>query len=97
MFRPIRDDASNAAVALEALKLDRFADELDLTQVRIDQATEFAVAQIRRQTTQGEGRRACLDCGDAIPLQRQRHVPNAIRCIGCQDLYERRRMGSLRC
>ena len=30
----------------------------------------------------------CIDCGGAIPAARLRAIPTAIRCTGCQLLYE---------
>ena len=30
----------------------------------------------------------CMDCGGAIPAARLRAIPTAIRCTGCQLLYE---------
>ena len=30
----------------------------------------------------------CMDCGGGIPAARLRAIPNAIRCTGCQLLYE---------
>lgn len=72
-----------------AATLERFADELDLTQFRIDQLTALAVAAMRDQASQVSGRDHCLDCGDMIPAQRLIYVPNATRCAPCQDREER--------
>ena len=33
----------------------------------------------------------CTECGDKIPAARLRAKPEAIRCIQCQDVYERSR------
>lgn len=71
--------------------MERFADELDLAQVRVDQATEFAIAEIRRRAKEGQGRQECIDCGCTIPQIRLTHVPNATRCVRCQDRHERPR------
>lgn len=32
---------------------------------------------------------ACIDCGDAIDVQRLEAYPTALRCLECQDRYER--------
>ncbi|WP_296700979.1 TraR/DksA C4-type zinc finger protein [Thiocapsa sp. UBA6158] len=72
-----------------AAKLERFADELDLTQFRIDQLTALAVAAMRDQANLVSGRDHCLDCGDLIPAKRLIYVPNATRCAPCQDREER--------
>ena len=69
--------------------MHRFADELDLAQFHTDQAIEHAIAAIRHQSTKGEGRRECVDCGTPIPAARLIHVPNANRCCTCQDQFER--------
>jgi len=31
----------------------------------------------------------CMDCGKAIPLARMEASPQALRCISCQDKFER--------
>ncbi|WP_296811949.1 TraR/DksA C4-type zinc finger protein, partial [Thiocapsa sp.] len=63
--------------------MERFADELDLTQFRIDQLTELAVAAMRDQASLISGRDHCLDCGDIIPEKRLIYVPNASRSAPC--------------
>ncbi len=70
--------------------MERFADELDLAQCRIDQVTELAVAAIRRHAGVTVGRQSCIDCDDTIPAKRLVYVPNATRCASCQDDHERR-------
>lgn len=42
-----------------------------------------------RQRMQGVGRDDCEDCGELIPRERRLAAPAAIRCIGCQELFER--------
>lgn len=69
--------------------MERFADDLDLTQYRMDQMVEFAIARHRRLASATLGRQTCLDCGEPIPAQRLAHVPNACRCRDCQDRQER--------
>ncbi|CRI67259.1 hypothetical protein THIOKS1500021 [Thiocapsa sp. KS1] len=75
--------------------MERFADELDLTQFRIDQLTELAVTALRDQASRASGRDHCLDCGDVIPEKRLIYVPNASRCAPCQDRQERLGRGFL--
>lgn len=70
--------------------MERFADQLDLAQFRIDQVTELAIAAIRKQSDLTTGREYCIDCGDSIPAKRLVYVPNATRCASCQDYQERR-------
>jgi DnaK suppressor protein len=31
----------------------------------------------------------CMECGKAIPLERLRATPQALRCVACQDNFER--------
>ncbi|MBK1646205.1 hypothetical protein CKO25_16440 [Thiocapsa imhoffii] len=69
--------------------MERFADELDLTQFRIDQLTALAVAAIRDQARLVSGRDHCLDCGAMIPAKCLICVPNASHCASCQDREER--------
>lgn len=33
----------------------------------------------------------CVDCHDPIPAQRLAIKPNAVRCVECKELWERRR------
>jgi RNA polymerase-binding transcription factor DksA len=70
--------------------MERFADELDLTQVRIEELTQRTIAEIRRKLSDGVGRTDCQDCGATLPSERLRHVPNATRCAPCQNRHERR-------
>jgi DnaK suppressor protein len=32
----------------------------------------------------------CIDCGDQIPLERLEAMPNAVRCLECQEKEERK-------
>ena len=70
--------------------MERFADELDLAQVLIDDQIELAVLKIRESACLGSGRKECLDCGEEISLSRLQHVPNAKRCPICQEHHESR-------
>lgn len=68
--------------------MERFADELDLAQYRIDQVAELAIATIRKHSRTVAGRQYCIDCGDKIPSRRLAHVPYATRCVPCQERQE---------
>lgn len=72
----------------EATTVERFADELDLAQFRIDQVTELAIAAIRKHSSRAVGRQCCIDCGDLIPAKRLRYIPSATRCTPCQEREE---------
>ena len=75
--------------SLEDMPVERFADEVDLAQRHIDYATECAVANILHRAREGRGRRQCVDCGEVIAEARRQHVPNATRCVACQERHER--------
>lgn len=68
--------------------MERFADELDLAQSRIDQVTELAIAAIRKHSSLAVGRQSCIDCGDVISVKRLSYIPNATRCTPCQERKE---------
>jgi phage/conjugal plasmid C-4 type zinc finger TraR family protein len=55
----------------------------ELEQARRDEAVRQA-----RERVQGSGQPDCEDCGEPIPRIRREAVPGAIRCIGCQKLFE---------
>lgn len=40
-----------------------------------------------------EGRRLCLDCDERLSKKRIKASPHAVRCVDCQDLYEKRKRG----
>lgn len=42
------------------------------------------------QTSTENSVRYCVDCGEPIPAARLNAVPNAIRCVECQRLFEKR-------
>jgi phage/conjugal plasmid C-4 type zinc finger TraR family protein len=72
--------------------MQRFADLLDLAQMQTELDCQLRVAVVRNQLHDGRGASHCHDCGEPIPAARRHHVPNARRCIACQDLEERRRV-----
>lgn len=70
------DSFSNLIVDLNLAEIDRDADELR----RIDTA-------LARLSEGSYG--LCEDCGQRIPQARLEAEPTALRCIRCQELYER--------
>lgn len=70
--------------------MERFADVVDMAQAHVEQETALSIERIRQRAQTGIGRHDCVDCGTEIPLERRRHMPNAIRCVPCQDIAERR-------
>ena len=80
--RDIEDDSfSNLVVDVNLAEIDRDADELR----RID----GALARIN------EGSYGlCESCGQEIPEARLQAEPTALRCVRCQELYERTHVGN---
>src|SRR5690349_3333627 len=79
--RDTEDDSfSNLIVDLNLAEIDRDADELR----RIDTA-------LVRLSDGSYG--LCQDCGQRIPQARLEAEPTAIRCIQCQEMYEKTHAG----
>lgn len=68
------DDDDQAVVVSEAI---------------VAQQTEAAIAEIRA-TLRGEGAEDCIECWEEIEAARRAAMPSAVRCVRCQDQYERR-------
>lgn len=64
------------------------ADILDQADMHAEFFLKQALAQHAKATRQ-EASDECIDCGVGIPAERRRVVPNACRCIVCQEDYER--------
>ena len=80
--RDTEDDSfSNLIVDLNLAEIDRDADELR----RIDSA-------LARLSEGSYG--VCEDCGQRIPEARLAAEPTAIRCVRCQELYEKTHAGT---
>ncbi|HKS55615.1 MAG TPA: TraR/DksA family transcriptional regulator [Steroidobacteraceae bacterium] len=80
--RDTEDDSfSNLIVDLNLAEIDRDADELR----RIDTA-------LLRLSEGSYG--LCEDCGQRIPEARLEAEPTALRCIRCQELYEKTHAGN---
>jgi RNA polymerase-binding protein DksA len=79
--RDIEDDSfSNLIVDLNLAEVDRDADELR----RIDTA-------LARLSDGSYG--SCEDCGQRIPQARLDAEPTALRCVRCQEIYEKTHAG----
>ncbi|MFN6886914.1 DksA/TraR family C4-type zinc finger protein, partial [Proteus mirabilis] len=53
-------------------------------QEQIDATIDDAIARARNQMTQGESAEFCDECGEAIPLARQKAIRGVRYCINCQ-------------
>lgn len=65
----------------------------------IDRYTEFEqemidkrIRMVRQNVASSEGAlgaERCQDCASEIPMARRKAIPTAIRCVSCQEEYER--------
>ena len=67
-------------------------DEADRAEALIEATTANALARIQAAQQQA-GQADCEDCGEPIPASRLAVNPAAIRCLECQQHYERRQRG----
>lgn len=67
-------------------------DEADRAAALIEATTANALARIHAAQAQA-GQADCEDCGEPIPAARRQAFPAAIRCIECQEIFERRHRG----
>ena len=68
--------------------MERFADVIDMAQAHVERETALRIERIRQNATTNSGSHHCIGCGTEIPEDRRRHVPGAVRCIHCQNLWE---------
>lgn len=54
-----------------------------------DQEELQAIEEARARIADGRYGR-CIDCGRAIPMERLKAQPTAMRCVACQEAYEQR-------
>ena len=67
-------------------------DEADRAASLIEATTANALARIHAAQQQA-GLVNCADCGEPLPPALRKAKPAAIRCIDCQEIYERRHRG----
>ena len=73
-------------------------DELDKAKELEMQQREEALRNVLSQPDHGineqpwieDGVRLCLDCGDPIPLMRLKIRPDAVRCVDCKTVWEKK-------
>ncbi|MFT0861737.1 TraR/DksA C4-type zinc finger protein [Ancylobacter sp. G4_0304] len=63
-------------------------DDFDQAQRLEERQREDALAALALSMG-GDGRKTCLACGEEIALERRMAVPNAVRCVECQQRVER--------
>jgi phage/conjugal plasmid C-4 type zinc finger TraR family protein len=65
------------------------ADEIDRAQHHNELHQAIALAAVRSRLSPGSA--ICLDCEETIPPKRRQAYPAAIRCIACQQDFEKDR------
>lgn len=63
--------------------------EEEMGQLHALHLNENAIARVRAAMPTGASLEECVDCGEAIPLQRRLAVQGCTRCITCQVSSER--------
>lgn len=74
-------DMEDAALADLIVDLDLAEIDRDVEEIRDIDAALMRIAESRYGI--------CIDCDEAIPVERLRAYPTAKRCIDCQRRYER--------
>jgi RNA polymerase-binding transcription factor DksA len=70
---------------------ERFRHGLEDFDLQRDQEELRAIQEARDRI--GDGTYGdCIDCGNAIPFERLKAQPSAVRCVACQSRYEQKRM-----
>lgn len=64
------------------------ADEADLAQEYTELERTNALLAVKKIVT-GKGRKKCIDCGEPIPAMRRKIIPWSLRCVECQEIFER--------
>lgn len=74
-------------------------DDSDRAQALLERESERVLCDRltrKRRVAETPGRRVCADCGGDIPAARLVAVPDAIRCVNCQNIMEARHVGQHR-
>ena len=69
-------------------------DEVDLTNLYQEHVMSVSLRKIKSELTvvgYGGNRNECEDCGSVISEKRLKVIPSAIRCLYCQEKYEKRK------
>jgi len=64
-------------------------DQFDQAQELDARFREQALREARRNRRSGESRQNCLDCDEEIPEKRRQTVSGCLRCVACQEAFER--------
>ena len=66
-------------------------DDIDFANETMEQVQADALNAWRRKQVSGPGSSVCIDCEEDIPEARRKAQPSCVRCIDCQDEFEKQR------
>lgn len=72
----------------ESYQLDNLAEE-EFGQLHAIHLSEDAVAAVRAKIPTGPSLSHCEDCGEDIPVERQRAQKGCKTCVHCQSIRDR--------
>ena len=64
-------------------------------QDQIDASTQDAIDRAKRNLPKGSSRTKCEDCGEKIPVARQKTLKGIRLCVSCQEEVDREEITSL--
>ena len=64
-------------------------------QDQIDASTQDAIDRAKRNLPKGPSRTKCENCGEKIPVARQKALKGVRLCVSCQEEVDRDEMTSL--
>lgn len=74
---------------------ERFRTGIEHVEMLRDQEELTDIAAARERIVSGSYGE-CIDCGQEIRVERLNAQPTAIRCVGCQETYEKKHGSTLR-
>jgi phage/conjugal plasmid C-4 type zinc finger TraR family protein len=57
-------------------------------QDQIDASVDDAISQVRNKIPHGKSLTHCEECGEAIPLARQKAIAGVRYCVSCQSNFD---------
>ena len=64
-------------------------------QDQIDASTQDAIDRAKRNLPKGSSRTKCEECGEKIPVARQKALKGVRLCVSCQEEVDREEITSL--
>jgi len=65
-------------------------DDLDRAQILEQRQRDEALARMQSRLRTGPAQEQCSDCGEDIPEARRAALPGVIRCVYCQQIFEKK-------